>query len=49
MKLGMELGLGPGHIVLDGNPAPLPKKGSTAPPIAAHVLWLTGWMDQDAT
>ena len=22
MKLGMELGLGPGHIVLDGDPAP---------------------------
>jgi len=27
MVLGMEVGLGPGHIVLDGNPAPLPKKG----------------------
>jgi len=25
MKLGMEVGLVPGHIVLDGNPAPLPK------------------------
>ena len=27
MKLGMEVGLGPGHIVLDGDPAgcPLPK------------------------
>jgi len=22
MTLGMELGLGPGHIVLDGDPAP---------------------------
>jgi len=28
MKLGMEVGLGPGHIVLDGDPAPLPPKGS---------------------
>ena len=28
MKLGMEVGLGPGHIVLDGNPSP--KKGGTA-------------------
>jgi len=27
----MEVGLGPSHIVLDGDPAPLPKKG-TAPP-----------------
>jgi len=29
MKLGMEVGLGPGHIVLDGDPAPLPKSGTT--------------------
>jgi len=27
MPLGMEVGLGPGHIVLDGDPAPLPKRG----------------------
>jgi len=27
MLLGMEVGHAPGHIVLDGNPAPLPKKG----------------------
>ena len=26
MALGMEVGLGPGHIVLDGDPAPLPEK-----------------------
>jgi len=25
MKLGMQIGLGPGHNVLDGDPAPLPK------------------------
>ena len=29
-KLGMQVGLGPGHIVLDGDPAPLPQRG-TAP------------------
>jgi len=29
MKLGVQVGLGPGHIVLHGNPAP-PKRG-TAP------------------
>jgi len=26
MPLGTEIGLGPKHIVLDGDPAPLPKK-----------------------
>jgi len=27
MSLDMELGLGPGDFVLDGDPAPLPRKG----------------------
>ena len=31
MPLDMEVGLGPGHIALDGNPALLPQKGSRAP------------------
>ena len=31
MALGMEVGLGPRHIVLDGDPAPLPKKGAVSP------------------
>ena len=31
MKLGTEVRLGPGHIVLDGAPAPLPKKSTAAP------------------
>jgi len=30
MKLGMQVGLGPGHIVLDGDPDS-PPKGGTAP------------------
>jgi len=30
MALGMEAGLGPVHIVLDGDPAPLAKKGGRA-------------------
>ena len=30
MVLGMEVGLGPVHIVLDGDTAPLPKKGGRA-------------------
>jgi len=36
VKLGTEVGLGPGHIVLDGNPAlPSPKRHS--PQFSAHV------------
>jgi len=30
MPLGIEAGLGPGHIVLDGDPAP-PKRGQAPP------------------
>jgi len=32
MKLGMQAGLGPGHTVLDGDPAPLSIKGAEPPP-----------------
>jgi len=32
MSLGTEVGLSPGDFVLDGDPSPLPKKG-TEPPI----------------
>jgi len=48
MPLGVEIGLGPGHIVLDGDPAPLPKKG-TAPTFGPCLLWPNGWMEQDVT
>jgi len=49
MPLGMKVGLGPGHIVLDGDPA-LPLKRGTAPSIFGPcLLWPNGWMDQDAT
>jgi len=40
---------GPGHIVLDGDPAPLPQKGGTTPIFGPFLLWPTGWMNQDAT
>jgi len=49
MKLGTQVGLGPGHIVLDGNPAPLPKRGRSPPIFGLCLLWPNGWMDQDAT
>jgi len=38
MKLGMQVGLGSGHIVLDGDPAPPPPKGySPLPQFSAHI------------
>jgi len=36
MKLGIQVGLVPGHIVLGGDPAPLPQTG-TAPQFSAHI------------
>ena len=35
-KLGTQVGLGPGHIVLDGDPALPPPKGHS-PPFSAHI------------
>ena len=37
MTLGMEVGLGKDHIVIDGDPAPLPKKGAKFRPILIVV------------
>jgi len=36
MALGMEVGLSPGHIVLDGDPAHLPQKRGHSPQFSAH-------------
>ena len=46
MKLGMQVGLSPGHIVLDGDPAPLPQKGHS-PEFSAHVCCgqTAGWIN----
>ena len=44
MALGMEVGIGLGHIVLDGNAAPLPQKRDRAPnfwPISPFLLCQT--------
>jgi len=50
MSLGMELGLGPGDFVLDGNPAPPPQKGGRAPKIfGPRLLWTNGLMDEAGT
>jgi len=37
MKLGMQVGIGPGHIVLDGDPALPPPKGHNPPQFSADV------------
>ena len=37
VKLGMQVGLGPGYIVLDGDQALPPQKGGRAPKFSAHV------------
>ena len=44
---GMEVGLGPGHIVLDGYPAS-PKWGHSPPIFGPRLLWPNGWTYQDA-
>ena len=45
MPLGTEVGLGPGHIVLDGDPAPFARKEHAAPtfrPMYIVAKWLDG-------
>jgi len=37
MPLGMEVGLGPGDFVLDGDPAPPPLKGQSSLQFSANV------------
>jgi len=49
VKLGTQVGLGPGNIVLDGNPGPPSPKGAQPPIFGPYLLWPNGSMDQDAT
>jgi len=44
VKLGMQVGLGPGHIVLGGDPVPLPQRG--IPPFSAHICFgqMAAWI-----
>jgi len=47
LALGMEVGLGPGDFVLDGDPALPPQKGAEPPPqFSAHVYCgqTAGWI-----
>jgi len=50
ITFGTEVGLGPGHIALDGNPSPIPQNRPGQPPIFDPcLLWPNGWTDQDET
>ena len=48
MPRGIEVGLSPGDFMLDGDAAPLPKKGLEPPNFRPCLLWPNGWMDQAA-
>jgi len=49
MTLGMEVGLGPGDFVFDGDQAYPQKKGTPSPIFGPCLLWPNDWMDEDAT
>ena len=51
MPHGMEVGLCPSDITLDGDPVPPLEKGGTVPPpiFGPCLLWPNGWMHPDAT
>ena len=49
MPVGMQVGLGPSDIVLDGDAASFLPKGGGAPIFGPYLLWPNGWMDKDAT
>jgi len=49
MALGMDVGLGSGHIVLDGDPAPPSKGAEPLPNFRPTSIVANGCMDQDAT
>jgi len=48
MPLGTEVGLGPGAIVLDGDPAP-PKERGTAAPTFRQLSIVAKWSPVSAT
>jgi len=49
IPLGTEVNHGSGDIVLDGDPAFPPERGTVPPIFGPCLLWPNGWMDQDAT
>ena len=49
MPLGMKVRLGPGDFVLNGDPAPLPKRGAEPTIFCTCLFRPNGWMYQDAS
>ena len=49
MSLGVEVGFSAGNFVLDGDPAPYPKRAEPHPIFGPRLLWPSGCMDQDGT
>ena len=48
-KLGTRVGLGPGHIVLDGDPPTLPQRGTVPLIFGPYLLRPNGCVDKDVT
>jgi len=49
IPIGTKVRLGQGDFVLDGEPAPPPQKRVEPQIFGLCLLWLNGWVDQDAT
>jgi len=49
MAVDMEAGVDPGYILLDGDAAPLPKKGAEPPIFGPCLLWPNSRMLQNTT
>ena len=45
IALGTEAGLGPGHIVLDGDPTSLFKNGAKLSPMFRPMSFVAKWLD----
>ena len=49
MALGMEVGVGPVYVVLEGDTAALPQKGAESPNFRPIFIVAKRWMHQHAT
>jgi len=49
VPLGTEVGLSPGDIILDGDPAPPTERNTATPLFGPCLVWPKGWMDQNTT
>jgi len=46
MKLAVQVGRGPGHMVLNEGPPTLPQRGTGTAPVSAHICCgqMAGWI-----